>query len=185
MRTARLLCAATLLPALMGAQGQQRPLSYHGWALGISLDSATKLTEAQIARPLVCVGMDTQTMFCQTDHGARYASLYFSPMPRRLEEISLLMPIDRHASRDSLKKSFTTQWGPPLPREVIAKQPSATGRVKFQTDVIGSWAREGMVFGMAAISTVDTALTLGVSIQSLNRQIRLMQQRADTSRKRR
>lgn|GEM_PF-993786 len=185
MRTARLLCAATLLPALMGAQGQQRPLSYHGWALGISLDSATKLTEAQIARPLVCVGMDTQTMFCQTDHGARYASLYFSPMPRRLEEISLLMPIDRHASRDSLKKWFTTRWGPPIPREVIGRKSTSTGRAEPRTDVIGDWARDGMVFGMAAIASVDTARTLSVSIYSPARQIRLMQQRADTSRKRR
>ena len=71
----------------MGAQAQQRPFSYHGWALGISLDSAATLTMTQVGRPLVCVGMDTKTMFCQTDHGAGYASLYFSPMPRRLAAI--------------------------------------------------------------------------------------------------
>jgi hypothetical protein len=181
---ARLMCAAALAPAFMAAQGQQRPLSYHGWALGISFDSATKLTEAQIARPLVCVGMDTKTMFCQTDPGGRNASLYFSPMPRRLEEIRLSFPVDRRFSRDSLKRFFTTQWGPPIPREVIGKQPSTTGRI-LETEVIGSWAREGMVFGGAYISSMDSARTLSVSIFSPARQIRLMQERTDSSRKRR
>jgi hypothetical protein len=184
MRMARLVCAATLVPAFMAAQAQQQPLSYHGWALGISFDSAAKLTEAQIARPLVCVGMDTKTMFCQTDPGGRQrqASLYFSPMPRRLEEIWLSFPVDRRFSRDSLTRFFTTQWGRPIPREMIGKQPSDPERI-LESDVIGNWAREDMVFGGVAISTMDSARTLSVSIFSPARQIRLMQQRADTSHK--
>jgi hypothetical protein len=184
MRTARLLCAATLLPALVGAQGQQRPLEYRGWALGISFDSAAMLTQAQIGKPLICVGMDTKTMFCQTDHGPGvYASLYFSPVPRRLEEMSLLMPLDWRAARDSLEKWFISRWGPSLPRTMIGQRSAPTGQIGMATDVIGSWAREAMVFGMAAIVSVDTARTLAVSISSPARQIRLMQERADTSRK--
>jgi hypothetical protein len=185
MRMARLMCAAVLVPAFMGAQTQQQPLSYHGWALGISFDSAAKLTEAQIARPLVCVGMDTKTMFCQTDPGGRQrqASLYFSPSPRRLEEIWLSFPVDRRFSRDSLKRFLTTQWGPPIPREVIGKQPSTPGQI-LESDVIGNWAREGMVFGGVAISTMDSARTLSVSIFSPAREIRMMQQHGDTGRRR-
>jgi hypothetical protein len=183
MRMARLMCTAALVPAFMGAQGQQRPLSYHGWALGISFDSATKLTEAQIARPLVCVGMDTKTMFCQTDPGGRNASLYFSPMPRRLEEIRLSFPVDRRFSRDSLKRFFTTQWGPPIPREVLSTGSTSPRRVGPSSDVIGSWAREGTVFGMVAVSSLDSAAKLYISIASLDRQIRLMLEQADTSRK--
>jgi hypothetical protein len=181
---ARLMCTAALVPAFMGAQGQQRPLSYHGWALGISFDSATKLTEAQIARPLVCVGMDTKTMFCQTDHGpGAYASLYFTPVPRRVEEIVLLIPFDRHASTDSLRSWFTTRWGPPIPREVLSTGSTSPGRAGPSSDVIGSWAREGTVFGMVAVSSLDSAAKLYISIASLDRQIRLMLEQADTSRK--
>jgi len=67
---------------------------------------------------------------------------------------------------------------------VIGKQPSTTGRI-LESDVIGSWAREGMVFGEAAISSMDSARTLSVSIFSPARQIRLMQERTDSDRKRR
>jgi hypothetical protein len=177
-------CVAFCFSVLMGAQRQQPPLSYHGWALGISLDSAATLTKSQIDAPLVCVGMDTQTMFCQTDRGPGYASLYFTPMPRRLEEMSLQTPLDRRASKDSLKNWFTTHWGPPIPRELLGNRSTSNGRVPFATEVIGTWARGEMVFGMAAIASIDTTRTLAISIQSLERQVRLMQQRADSSRKR-
>ncbi len=171
------------LPALVGAQSQHHPLSYRGWGLGISLDSATALTKAQMGKPLTCVGTDTKTMFCETDPAPGYASLYFSPTPRRLEEITLLIPIDRRASRDSLTKWFKTRWGPPIPREVFGKKSTSRGAGEPTTEVIGSWAREGMVFGQAAIATVDTARMLALSIFSPARQIRLMQERVDTSRK--
>lgn len=184
MRTVRPLCVAFCLPVLMGAQRPQPPLSYHGWALGISLDSAEALTKSQIGAPLVCVGMDTQTMFCQTDRGPGYASLYFTPMPRGLEEMSLQLPLDRRASKDSLKNWFTTRWGPPIPRELLGRRSTSTGPVPFTTEVIGTWARGEMVFGMAAIASIDTTMRLAISIQNLERQIRLMQQRVDTSPKR-
>lgn len=178
-----MVCAAALLPALMAGQGQQPPLSYHGWALGISLDSARKLTEAQIAKPLVCVGMDTQTMFCETNGRGAHASLYFSPVPRHLDEMLLQAPFDRRASRDSVKQWFTARWGQPIPREVIGSK-SASDRGEPVTDALGSWARPGMVFGMAAISSLDSSRTLSVTLYSPAREIRLMQQRADTSKRR-
>jgi len=178
-----LLSAATLLPALVAAQTNQEPLSYHGWALGISLDSARKLTESQIARPLVCVGMDTRTLFCQTEPGTRYASLYFSPVPRRLEEISLIMPFDRRASRDSVEKWFTSRWGTPIAREVIDTKLKSKRRTEPETDAIGSWVRDEMVFGTVGIGSYDTTRMLAISISSPARQIRLLRDRADTSHK--
>jgi hypothetical protein len=189
MRTAFLLCATVLLPTLTAAQGQQPPLTYHGWALGISLDSATKLTRAQIGKPLVCVGNESETMFCQTEPGlGAHASIYFSPMPRRIEEMSLLIPFDRRASRDSLKTWLSTRWGAEIAREVIGGKSTSPGPVEITTDPIGSWAREGMRFGMVAIASVDTVRTLSVSLYSPAREIRLMQQRrqqrADTSKRR-
>jgi hypothetical protein len=184
MRTVRPLCVAFCFPVLIGAQRPEPPLSYHGWALGISLDSAATLTKSLIGAPLVCVGMDTATMFCQTDSGPGYASLYFTPMPRRLEEMSLQIPLDRRASKDSLKNWFTTRWGPPIPRELLGKRSTSTGPVPFTTEVIGTWARGEMIFGMAAIASIDTTRTLAISIQNLERQVRLMLQRADTSRRR-
>lgn len=99
MRTA-LLCATALLPALKAAQGQERPLSYRGWALGISLDSATKLTKAQIG-------------------------------------------------------------------------------------VLGGWARDNIIFGNAGITADDTTRLLYVSIASAERQMRLMEQQAESSARRR
>jgi len=185
MRSARLVYAAITLPALIGAQPQERPLSYHGWALGISLDSAKTLTKMRIGRPLVCVGKDTKTMFCQTSHGSPRASLYFSPVPRKLEELTLEMPIGRRADRDSLEDWFRKRWGPPLPRIVVNKKSPSRGRTQRTTDVIGSWVRPGSVFGMVAVSAVDTAQRLSVSINSPARQLRLSQERAATSRKRR
>lgn len=169
----------------METQPQERPLSYHGWALGISLDSARTLTEAQIGRPLACVGTDTKTMFCQTRRGRTYASLYFSPAPRRLEEMTLEMPIGRRADRDSLEHWFTARWGPPLPRIVVNKRSTPRSRTQRTTDVIGSWARPGSVFGMAAVSSLDTLQRLSVSINSPARHLRLSHERAATNRKRR
>ena len=188
MKIVRVVYVAISLPALMGAQRQQRPLSYHGWALGISLDSASTLAKMQIGRPLVCVGKDTKTMFCQTsrtNRGPGYASLYFSPVPRRLEEMTLQMRIGRRADRDSLENWFTTRWGTPLPRIVANKQSRPSGRPEPTNDVIGSWAREGSVFGMAAITSLDTLRRLSVSINSPARQLRLIQERAATNHKRR
>jgi hypothetical protein len=183
MKTLCLLSAATLLPGLMAAQRNQEPLSYQGWTLGISLDSATKLTASQIASPLVCVGMDTRTLFCQTEPGTRYASLYFSPVPRRLEEVSLIMPFDRRASRDSVEKWFTSRWGTPIAREVIDTKLKSKRRTKPETDAIGSWVRDEMVFGTVGIGSYDTTRMLAISISSPARQIRLLRERADTSHK--
>jgi hypothetical protein len=185
MKMVRVVYAAISIPALIGAQRQQRPLSYHGWALGISLDSASTLTKMQIGRPLVCVGKDTKTLFCQTNRGRGYASLYFSPVPRRLEEMTLQMRIGNRADRDSLENWFTTRWGPPLPRIVANKQSRPSGRPELTNDVIGSWAREGSVFGMAAITSLDTLRRLSVSINSPARQRRLIEERAATNHKRR
>jgi hypothetical protein len=185
MRTTLLLLATALVPALTADQGQERPLSYRGWALGISFDSAKALTKAQISKPLVCVGAETDTMFCQTDLTVgSYAGLYFSPAPRRLEEVSLQIPLDRRASRDSLEKWFVSRWGPSIPREVLGK-PNPKGGVHAEDGVIGSWARPGMIFGMASIASVDAARLLSVAIYNPARQIRLMQQRADSSRNQR
>jgi hypothetical protein len=181
----RVVYAAISLPALMGAQRQQRPLSYHGWALGITLDSASTLTKMQIGRPLVCAGKDTKTLFCQTSRGRGFASLYFSPVPRRLEEMTLQMRIGSRVDRDSLENWFTTRWGPPLPRIVANKRSRPSGRPELTNDVIGSWAREGSVFGMAAITSLDTLRRLSVSINSPARQRRLIQERAATNHKRR
>jgi hypothetical protein len=185
MRKACLLYAAALVPALTGAQRQQRALSYHGWALGISLDSAGTLARGQIGKPLVCVGMDSKTMFCQTNRGSGYASLYFSPVPRRLEEMTLQIPLDRRASRDSIEKWFAARWGTPIPREVIRTESTPAGRGKPTTDVIGSWATDGgTVIAMAGFSSLDdTTYSLGVSILKPARQIRLMQERASRNRK--
>jgi len=183
MRSARLFSAAMLLPILSGAQAGERPLSYHGWALGISLDSAAVLAKAQIGNPLTCVGMDTKTMLCQASTGERNASLYFSPVPRRLEELTILAPLDRRASRDSLKKWFGAQWGSPLPRQKLATR-SAPSRSKLKTDIIGTWPREGMVLGIAAIGSYDTTRLVSVSIYSPERNVRLMLERADSGRKR-
>ena len=184
MKPLLLLNVAALLPLLLGAQGSQEPLKYHGWALGISLDSARKLTLAQIGKPLECAGVDTDTLFCQTDPGAEYASLYFSPVPRRLEEMALLLPFDRRASRDSLEKWLRSRWGTPIPREVLETSPKSKSRSEPETETIGSWAREGTVFGMVAIVSADTARTLSVSIYSPAREIRMMQKHADTGRTR-
>ena len=184
MKPRRLLNVAALLPVFLGAQRSQEPLKYHGWALGISLDSAKKLTLAQIGKPLECGGVDTDTLFCHTDPRAEYASLYFSPVPRRLEEVSLLLPFDRRASRDSLEKWLTSRWGNPIPREVLETSPKSKVRAEPETETIGSWAREGTVFGMVAIVSADTTRTLSVSIYSPAREIRMMQRHADTSRTR-
>ncbi|GAC1412756.1 MAG: hypothetical protein PVSMB1_12260 [Gemmatimonadaceae bacterium] len=179
------MCAAITLSALIAAQPQERPLSYHGWALGISLDSAKTLTKMRIGRPLVCVGKDTKTMFCQTSHGSAHASLYFSPVPRRLEEMTLEISIGRRADRDSLEEWFRTRWGPPLPRIVVNKKSPPRGRTQRTMDVIGSWARPGSVFGMVAVSAADSVQRLSVSINSPARQLRLSQERSAASRKRR
>jgi hypothetical protein len=175
---------AALLPVLLGAQGNQEPLKYHGWALGISLDSARKLTLTQIGKPLECAGVDTDTMFCHTPPGAEYASLYFSPVPRRLEEMSILLPFDRRASRDSLEKWLTSRWGTPIPREVLETSPKSKSRSEPETETIGSWAREGTVFGMVAIASGGGTRTLSVSIYSPAREIRMMQQHADSAKTR-
>lgn len=174
-----------MLPALVNGQSQQRPLSYRGWALGISLDSAATLATAQIGRPLACVGMDTKTMFCQTNGGSGYANLYFSPFPRRLEELAILTPLDRRASRDSLKKWFTREWGSPLSGEASTKRPDRNQRPMPETDIIGRWRRDGFVLGMAGVSSYDTTRMISVSIRSPAREIRLLKERTDTSRKRR
>jgi hypothetical protein len=174
-----LLCAAALIPGLMPAQGQEPPLSYRGWALGISVDSATKLTKAQIGMALVCTA-DTQVMFCHTGPGrAPRASAYFGPEPRRLEDVSLAMLLDRRASRDSVARWFRTRWGAPIPREYVGKK-STSG-----SEVLGSWARDNMIFGNAGITSDDTTRVLYVSIASADRQMRLMEQQAESSAKRR
>jgi hypothetical protein len=176
MRTARLACLAVLFPAFVGAQGQQQPLSYLGWGLRISLDSARALVSTQVGTPLNCVGMDAGTLFCQTDmKPGPYVSLYFSPVPRRLEELTVRDPLDRRASKDSLAKWFQTRWGPPVPREVIGKK-STSPTVGLESEVIGSWARDGPVFGMASIASYDTTRLLSVSIASVEREMRLIRE---------
>jgi len=184
MGTLRLLCAAALLPVLMEAQAHERPLSYHGWALWISFDSAAILADAQIGRTLECVGMDTKTMFCQAYNGTRHASLYFSPVPRRLEELAIMTPLDCRASSDSLKNWFTTQWGPTLPRDLITAQSAPTRQSRMHSEVIGSWARNEIVLGMVGIVSYDTTRMLSVSISSPAREIRLLRERADSGHKR-
>lgn len=178
MRTGLVLCATVLLSAFVWAQGQQAPLSYHGWALGISLDSAKTLTRIQMGKPLVCVGEEAETVFCRTSPGpGAGARLYFGPAPRHLEDVSLALPLNRRASKDSVASWFRTQWGPPIPREFIGKRSTSGG------ETLGSWARDGMVFGIVGISSEDTIRQLSVSIAAADRQVRLMQERADTARR--
>lgn len=172
-----------MLPALVSAQRDQRPLIYRGWAIGISLDSATELTKVQFGQPLQCAGMDTQTMSCQTDHGPGHVSLYFSPIPRRLEEMNIMKPLDLRASRDSLEKWFTARWGRPLPRTTPATAQEGP-QSAIISDIVGRWARGGFVFGMVAIAGLDTTQMLSIAISSPARRIRLMRERSDTMRNR-
>lgn len=181
MRMGQLVLVGALAPALLAAQAKSAPLSYRGWALGIPLDSATTLTTAQIGAPLVCVGDDMETMFCETNDGVGHASLYFSPIPRRLEELNIMRPLDRRASRDSLEKWFAARWGPPLPRPARPKPSQKASEGAVIGDIVGRWTRGGFVYGMVAVAGLDTTRILSVAISNPARRIRLMMERGDTT----
>ena len=169
-----------MLPALLGAQGQRHPLIYRGWALGISLDSATALTKAQSGKPLVCAEPDAKTMFCQTDRRpGGYVSVYFGAAPRRMEEVFLQVPLDRHASRDSLEKWFAGRWGPPIQREILQTGTGPVVRSEVTKGVLGTWLTDDLVFGMAGITTPDTTRMLSVSISNRDNDLLLRAGRAD------
>ncbi|MEO8910359.1 MAG: hypothetical protein ABI408_09040 [Gemmatimonadaceae bacterium] len=172
MKAAVLVCAATIIPALVGCRTRHPTFTYNGWALGISPDSATALTKAQFGKPLVCSVADAEMMECETDRaGAGYLKVSFSAVPRRLDDVFLEFPLDRRASRDSLEKWFTERWGPPIPRAAMEKSLGPLAGIDASKGTLGIWLPEGSVFGMVGIFTPDSTRMLSISFTNRRKQL--------------
>jgi hypothetical protein len=172
MRGIRGLTLALLFPFAAFAQGNA-PLEYHGWARGISLDSALALARGQNGEELVCIGLETETQFCNSPFGKGGVSAYFSPSPRHLEEVSLLIPLDARTSKDSIEDWFEENWG------LAAREGKTTvsngQKLPLRSEGLGLWVRPGLI-GSASIVSLGDHRTLGVTIMSPGRTIRRLRE---------
>src|SRR6266540_3666422 len=88
--------------------------TYRGWGIGISLDSANKLAVRGTKEGLICVGEETREMFCKSDEAVpnvMTVNAYFTPSPRRLDEVILIQLRDRPMASDSIFAPFIRGWG--------------------------------------------------------------------------
>lgn len=147
-------------------------LSYRGWALGISRDSAINLARTQNGQVLDCVGNPDRFMFCRTLGGAQPdISAYFSAEPRLLEMVTILEPLPATASADSLTQSFRERWGEPRP--LARRDSTSTSTTVLATSQwLGMWYGAGGGVASANITMTGEKRVLGVVIDNPLRYLR-------------
>jgi hypothetical protein len=163
-----------LTVAFTGVTGAQTPasLSYRGWALGISRDSAISLARSQNGQVLDCVGNPGRSMYCRTAGGAQPdISAYFSGEPRVLEMVTILEQLPPSASADSLGQWFRGRWGEPRP---LAKRDSTSTSTTLLVTLqwLGMWYGAAGGVASANITTSGDKRVLGVVIDNPLRYLR-------------
>jgi hypothetical protein len=170
VRTHLCIALSIIVPGTAAAQSPAS-LSYRGWALGISRDSAINLAKSQNGQVLDCVGGSDRMMFCRTLGGAQPdISAYFSAEPRRLEMVTIIEPLGAAASADSVAHWFRDQWGDPKP---LPKRDSTSGpTIIAASQWLGMWFGAGGAIGSATIMSIGDKRMLGVAIDNPLRYLR-------------
>lgn len=143
--------------------------TYRGWGIGISLDSANKLAVRDTKEGLICVGEETREMFCKSEEAVpnvMTVNAYFTPSPRRLDEVMLIQLRDRPMALDSIFAPFIRGWGKYSRHDdSTVSSTSPTGKHSARRQTSAEWKFPGVTAGVSVQEIFDRPF-VGVSISS-------------------
>ena len=164
----RLVCATVIATGCEKSRPAIRSLAYNGWSTSMSVDDARQLARRETGGEMTCgreaVGVAIQCLANSPDlPPARRVHVFFTSDTSKVVSWQTIQVLPATASVDSLRRVFSTAWGP-----ADTSQVQYPGRERDASDglYLGRWANGGDSARVILFDS-DSIKTLAVYVERI------------------